>query len=78
MLQQTLEVRIRSGVAQLPPEQVEYGSGALSVDMLFLKLPGQLLLVLVPHHLEKVQVSVQGLVLVLPELVDDGLDAQHQ
>jgi hypothetical protein len=40
--------------------------------------PRQLLLILHAHQLEEVQVSVERLVLVLLQLLDDGLDAEHQ
>ena len=40
--------------------------------------PRQLLLVLHPHQLEEVQVAVERLVLVLLQLLDDGLDAEHE
>ena len=42
------------------------------------KLLGELLLVLDPDHLEEVEMPVQGLVLVLLQLLDDGLDPEHE
>lgn len=65
MFQQAQEMRISGSVAELPPQQIEHRGGALRVHVFLLELPRQLLLVLVPHHLEEIQMPVQGLVLVL-------------
>ena len=60
------------------PETVEHGGCALGVHMDLVIAPRQLLLVLHPHQLEEVQMSVERLVLVLLQLFDDGLDAEHE
>ena len=39
---------------------------------------GELLLVLGPDELEEVEMPVEGLVLVLPQLLQHRLDPQHQ
>ena len=39
---------------------------------------GELLLVLYADHLEEVEVAVEGLVLVLAQLLHHRLDAQHE
>jgi len=78
MLEQAEKVRISGGVTELSSQKIEHSTGAFGVHVLLLELPGELLFVLVPHHLEKVEVPVERLVLVLSQLVDDGLDAEHQ
>lgn len=78
MLQQTQQMRISSSVAELPPQQIEHRGRALRVHVLLLKLPRQFLLVLVPDHVEEIQMPVQRLVLVLPKFLDNRLYAEHQ
>lgn len=78
MFKQTKKMRISGSVAEFPSQEVEHGGSALGVHVLLLELPGELLLVLVPYHFEEIEMSVERLVLVLSQLVDDGLDTEHQ
>lgn len=78
MLEQAEKMRISGGVTELPSQKIKHGAGALRVHVLLLELPRELLLVLVPHHLEEIQMPVERFVLVLSQLVDDGLNAEHQ
>ena len=78
MLEKGQKVGERRRVVQLFPEDFKHGRGTLGVDVNLVVSLGQLFLVVVANHFEKVQVSVESLVLVLPQLVDGRLDAQHQ
>lgn len=63
-------MRVGSGVAELPPQQLEHGGGTLRVHVLLVEPPRQLALVLVANHLEELDVTVQGLVFVFTEFFD--------
>ena len=52
---------------------LEHSGGALGVHVHGVVLLGEFLLVLHPHHLEEVQVPVESLVLVPPQLLYHGL-----
>lgn len=78
MFEQAEKMRIGGGVTELSSQEIEHRGRALRVYVLFLELPGKLLLVLVSHHLEEVKMPVERLVLVLPQLLDDRLDTEHQ
>lgn len=71
-------MRIGRSVTEFPSQKIEHGSRALSIYVLLLELPGKLLLILVTHHLEEVEMPVESLVLVLPQLLDNRLNAEHQ
>jgi hypothetical protein len=57
---------IRSRVTDFSSYEIEHGRGALRVDVLFIVSSRQFLFVFVPDHLEEVDVSIQGFVLVQP------------
>lgn len=78
MLEEAEKMWIGSSVTELPSQEIEHGGRALGVDVFLLELPGEFLLVLVAHHLEEVEMPVERLVLVLPQFLDDRLDAEHQ
>jgi len=78
MLEQAEKVRIGGGMTELPSQKIEHSAGAFGVYVFLFELPSELLFILIAHHLEEIEMPVERLVLVLPQLVDDGLDAEHQ
>ena len=73
MMEERQEVRHCRGVGQLRSENLKHPTGTLGVHMDLVVLLGQFFLVLHPHHLEEVQVPVESLVLVPPQLLYHGL-----
>lgn len=63
-------MRISRRVAQFPSQQFEHAASTLGVNVLLVKPPRQLLLVLVANHLEEVDVTVQSFVFVFAEFLD--------
>lgn len=58
------QMRVGGGMAQLVPQQVEHSRRTLRIDVLFVVPSGQLPLVLRSHHLEELDMTVEGLILV--------------
>lgn len=57
-------------MAELPPQQLEHGGGALSVDVCVFVSSPQFPFILTTDQLEEFDVTVEGLVLVFPQFLD--------
>ena len=78
MLEHRQKVRKGRGVVELFANALEHGAGTFRIHVDLIESFGQLLLVIVADHFEKVQMPIERFVFAFPQLIDNRLNSQHE